>query len=386
MQTHLIASARADAATPELRVDPRPIEQWLHWEERANLIGFRVATAPVDVAVASLPLERVSVLVGARAPAEIVRRFVRDGRVHWPKHPLNRDTSVAFHDAPAGETWQARYTSSRTLAVPLAGAPLFSIKLPTDHPHPDFVQPEKTRLRQEVYDALEFARRVERVDRRLGADARLVVVREVLGVLAPDSESGFLVRDLRPLQDGNYWLPALSIPYSGREIARLHGADFEEFWGHAYAEAVGRTKALLFARYGLQYDTPNPQNILLQLDLRLRPTGVVALRDLGDSEPIVEDDADVTRPWQRLRADLAPETRNSFWAFDEADDCRVDTAVIDAWCDRHDRAYFAELARFFALRDVPATLAEANSFLRSADGERAIAACLVSTRSTPRAA
>jgi hypothetical protein len=386
MQTHLPASARADAPTPELRVDTRPIEQWLHWEERANLIGFRVATAPIDVAVAAIPLERVSVLVAARAPREIVRRFLRDGCVHWPKHPLNRDTSVAFHDAPAAETWQARYTSSRTLAVPGQEAPLFSIKLPTDHPHPDFVQPEKTRLRQEVRDALEFARRVERIDAALGADPRLVVVREVLGALAPESESGFLVRDLRPLQDGSYWLPALSIPYSGREIARAHGAAFEEFWGRAYAEAVGRTKALLFARYGLQYDTPNPQNILVQLDSRLRPTGVIALRDLGDTAPIVEDGLDPALPWLRMSADLAPETRNSFWAFDEADDRKVDPAVIDAWCERHDRAYLAELARFFALGDLPATLAEANALLRSAEGERAIAAAFDGSRPTPRAA
>ncbi len=367
-------------------MDSRPIEQWLHWEERANLVGFRVATAPIDVAVAAIPAERVSVLVAARAPREIVRRFLRDGRVLWPKHPLNRDTSVAFHAEPAVETWQARYTSSRTLAVPVAGAPLFSIKLPTDHPHPDFEQPEKTRLRQEVRDALAFARRVERIDAALGADPRLVIVREVLGALAPDSESGFLVRDLRPLQDGSYWLPALSIPYSGREIARLHGATFEEFWAKSYAEAVGRAKAALFARYGLQYDTPNPQNILLQLDARLRPTGVVALRDLGDTEPIVEDGADPARPWLRLRSDLAPETRNSFWAFDEADDCRIDTAAIDAWCERHDRAYFGELARFFALPAAPATLAEANAALRSPEGERAIAAAFGGERPTPRAA
>src|SRR5262245_32902550 len=38
-----------------------PFEQWLRWEERANLVGFRMAIDPVALEVASIPAERVLV-------------------------------------------------------------------------------------------------------------------------------------------------------------------------------------------------------------------------------------------------------------------------------------------------------------------------------------
>ena len=59
--------------------------------------------------------------------------------------------------------------------VPAApGEPLFSIKLATDHPHPDFHQPEKTRLREEVMDALEWV--------ELGALNKLIDLLKKLGL------------------------------------------------------------------------------------------------------------------------------------------------------------------------------------------------------------
>ena len=45
-----------------------------------------------------------------------------------------------------------------------------------------------------------------------------------IAVSVPGSESAFLVRDLTPMQDGNFYLPALSLPWVGRQIASRHGA------------------------------------------------------------------------------------------------------------------------------------------------------------------
>ncbi len=361
-------AAPIPSAELELELEARPLEQWLRWEERANLLGFRVSTRPVDVTVARIPRKDVCVELATPVPLAIVERFVRAGHVLWPRHPLNRDRGVAFFDAPARETWRARFTSSRTLVIgdAVAGAP-FSLKLPTDHPHPDFLQPEKARLRQEVEDALGFARRVARLDRRLGRDPALVIVRDVLGVRVPGTESGFLVRDLGPLVDGSYWLPGLSVPFCGRALARLHGLAFETLWATAYAEAVGRAKAKLLARYGLEYDTPNPQNILVQLDAALRPTGTIALRDLGDAEQIVDDGEDPAVQELRLRRELRPETRNSFWAFDEADECRIERDTLELWCAHHDRAYLDELARAFGTRERFASADEASRWLLHED-------------------
>ena len=365
--------------SPPLDVDPDPIEQWLRWEEQANLPGFRISMLPVALPVAAIPGERLDVHLADAAPRELERRFLRRGLVLYPKHPLNTDPSVAFFHEPAAETWQARFTSSRTLVV--AGAPgsgLCSVKLPTDHPHHDFLQPEKTKLREEAGDALRWTALFERVDATIGPDRALLMLREVISVMVPGSESGFLVRDLSPLQDGSFYLPALSLPWWGRQIASLHGAGFEEFWAACYAEAVGRAKAKLLTRYGLQYDTPNPQNLLIQLGRDLRPTGVIVLRDLGDLNPVAPLGSPAPAPWTRLHGELKPETQNSFWAFDSADEQRVPGETLARWYERHDLAYQAELRDFFlagapeANGPVPCGFEAWTAFLRSEPGAAAI--------------
>jgi hypothetical protein len=373
------ADQRGCRPSPPLDVDPDPIEQWLRWEEQANLPGFRTSLLPVDLAVAAIPAERLEVHLADAAPRELERRFFRRGLVLYPKHPLNTDPSVAYFDAPAAETWQARFTSSRTLVVTGApGSALCSVKLPTDHPHHDFLQPEKTKLREEADDALRWTALFERVDAAIGPDPCLLLLREVIAAMVPGSESGFLVRDLSPLQDGSYYLPALSLPWWGRQIASLQGAGFEEFWAGCYAEAVGRAKAKLLTRYGLQYDTPNPQNLLIQLGRDLRPTGVIALRDLGDLNPVAPLQAPAPAPWTRLQGELKPETQNSFWAFDSADEQRVPAATLEGWYQRHDRAYQAELREFLLPGGqapdaaAPAGFEAWTAFLRSEPGAGAI--------------
>lgn len=325
-----------------------PLEQWLRWEEQANLVGFRVSTEPQSLEVSELPAEAVTLDIAPGTPTALVRRFLRDGRVLLPKHPLNQDASVVGFDAPVVERWSARFTSSRTLAVVDDPQLPFSVKLATDHPHPDFAQPEKTRLGEEARDAIANSARVARIDAALGPDARLRIARESIVVMVRGSETGFLVRDLRPLADGHYYLPGFSLPWCGRAIAALHGEAFETFWARHYAAAVGRAKALLVARYGLQYETPNPQNLLLQLDARLLPTGQVLLRDVGDANPLCREMGAPDRPWGAPADALRPETTNSFWAFD-SDEMKIPAEVLAEWYAIHDRAYLAELAAFLAL-------------------------------------
>ena len=332
-----------------LQIHPDPVTQWLDWEAQANLAGFRTSTAPVEVAVVSVPREEVEVHILPGAPGEIVDRFIQGERVCFPRHPLNTDTSVAWFEAAADERWTARFTSSRTLALPgpESGARLTSLKLATDHPHPDFHQPEKTKLREEAIGAVDWVRVIARIDRLLEPLEAVALVSEVLVVLAAGRESGFMVRDLRLFQDGHYYLPALSIPFVGPQIARTHGEDFEAFWGRYFAETVGRGKARLFARYGLWYETPNPQNVVVQLARNLRPTGTLVFRDVGDGECATDAFTASEQPWTKLESDLRPETQNSFWAFGEAGDRSVDAAILARWYARHDDAYYAELAGWF---------------------------------------
>jgi len=325
--------------------------QWLLWEEQSNFSGFRTTTLPVEVEVARVERSRVDVRTAGPVSRALAERIFSGDHVLFPRHPLNRDPSVAFRDVAPTEKWRARFTSSRTLVVWDGGQALpFALKLATDHPHTDVCQPEKTQLREEVREALLFAEHVRAVDDRLGRDPALLLLTESIGVSVPGSETGLLVRDLSPLRDGHFYLPAFSIPFVGRAIAASAGESFAAFWGAGYAEAVGRAKAKLLARYGLQYQTPNPQNILVQLDARLRPTGAIVLRDLADTDFVTDAGRECGASWTRLVATLAPETANSFWAFDQAPESPADAATLAAWYARHDRAYLEELRR---QRDLP---------------------------------
>jgi hypothetical protein len=370
-----------------------PVAQWLDWEQQANLVGFRRTTAPVQVDVVAVPRSEVEMHILSGAPAEVLELFLRGDRVLVPRHPLNRDPTVAFSDLPVVEHWTARYTSSRTLAFPGrdSGDALFSLKLATDHPHPDFRQPEKTKLRAEAFDAVGWAWVIARIDELLGPIEGVVLVPEVLIALAAGREAGFLLRDLRLFQDGHYYLPALSLPFVGSAIAHRHGADLESFWGRHFAEPVGRVKARLLARYGLWYETPNPQNLLVQLDRELRPTGKLVFRDVGDGDCCTDAREVRDVPWRRLVSDLRPETRTSFWAFGEAGEHSIAADVLERWYARHDMAYYAELARWFPEiappPDVPGdrALGHWNEALRSDAGQEAVARAFEARRHRARA-
>jgi len=359
-----------------------PVAQWLDWEQQANLVGFRTSTAPVQVDVVAVPRSAVETHALPGAPSDVLDLFLRGDRVLVPRHPLNRDKTVAFSDEPVAERWTARFTSSRTLAFPGedSGDALFSVKLATDHPHPSFRQPEKTKLRHEAIDAITWAWVLDRIDGLLGPiDPEIVLLPEMLIVLVDMRETGFLVRDLRLFQDGHYYLPALSLPFVGRAIAAKHGATFDAFWGRSFAEQVGRAKATLLARYGLWFETPNPQNLLLQLDRELRPTGKLIFRDMGDGDCATDAKEARDVPWTRFEDDLRPETRTSFWAFDEAGEHSIPDSVLVRWYTRHDAAYYAELARWFPEIAPPAEIATErmlehwNHALRSDAGEACVA-------------
>jgi hypothetical protein len=378
VETSAVGRQRSCEEPLELCADP--VEQWLRWEEQSNLVGFRTSTKPVEVAVVAVAPGLVAIEAARDVPPDVLRRFVRGADLLFPRHPLNRDPSVSFYGEPVAERWWCRFTSSRTLVVPAApGQSLISIKLATDHPHPDFRQPEKTRLREEADWSMDWCDPVERIDALLGPDPSIHMVREVVALVVRGSETACVVRDLRLFQDGHHYLPALSLPWVGPQIARRHGEAFAEFWGRHYAAPVGRAKARLFARYGLWYETPNPQNLVIQLDRELRPTGRLVFRDLGDTYCATDAFEATAVPWTRLAGAIRPETENSFWAFGESGERSIAPETLADWYDHHDAAYFGELARHFpTAAPAPATerAARAEAWTRAlqgAAGERAIA-------------
>ena len=164
------AAIRDFDSNEDLVLIPDPIAQWLDWEEQANLVGFRTDTAPVEVALSEIDRAELEVHILPGAPSEIVDRFIRGDKVLCARHPLNQDAQVAWTSTPVDARWSARFTSSRTLAMygSESGDALFSLKLATDHPHPQFFQPEKTKLREEAISAVYWADLLASVDAKIG--------------------------------------------------------------------------------------------------------------------------------------------------------------------------------------------------------------------------
>jgi len=88
-------------------------------------------------------------------------------------------------------------------------------------------------------------------------------------------------------------------------------------------------------------------------------------------------------PFSQLHANLKPETQNSFWAFDSADEQRIADETLARWYAQHDRAYEAELRDHFLPAGPAGRAPEAavpcgyeawTAFLRSARGAVAIRA------------
>lgn len=92
-----------------------------------------------------------------------------------------------------------------------------------------------------------------------------------------------MIRDVNVLNDGHYYLPGHSIPYVGEQLAKLNGLTIDQFMVDHYAGPVGRAYADMLLNFGLRPEYHNPQNVLIQLDRKLKPTGKIVFRDLSDT-------------------------------------------------------------------------------------------------------
>lgn len=113
-------------------------------------------------------------------------------------------------------------------------------------------------------------------------------------------KEGIQVRDLAVLK-GKIYLAPLNIPFVGLDLKEFkseyryfddkletpeHRKIWQDFWKVAYAANLGRAKALLTLRFGLQIINPNQQNFLIEFkeeSTGVKPTGNIAARDLADA-------------------------------------------------------------------------------------------------------
>ncbi len=278
-------NARGASAKFLSRVHRDPLEQWMRWEQTQNEKLNRQDVRPIKVKTAWVPIDReVEILRAGKVPAVIERRFIQRGRVLVPRHPFNTSDQIPFFDEAPTETRRAHLSSSRSVLFRKGRRVLYSVKMPTDYVVKAKQTKGKLRIEEDIRSGIQRSRYVMELDAHLRAAEHFILLHEVLGIVESRSGSGVMVRDLSPLLDGNYYLPAFSIPFVGHSIAKRNGEDFEAFWGKHYLEKMGRVKAELLLRYGIRLENPHAQNMLIQLDRNLKPTGKIVLRDLSDTQ------------------------------------------------------------------------------------------------------
>ncbi len=346
----VLSSGTQQSAAVRNLVQKDAYKQWLLWEQKANLHNYEKPTTTINISLVKVSEEDLHVIKTEDAPENLVNLFkANGGNILWAKHPYNTNPRVPFKDFPEETSLPVYMTSSRSLALDgtLRG---FTIKLATDYPHgPNGeYQPSKVDTNDDVDSALIHSTHVKTVDGAFGSDPMLIILGEVMTISSRVSGIGMVVRDVRATDDGNYYLPAFSIPYVGREIAKISRVPFEEFFGEHYATLLGEAKARLLLRYGLQMFSPNPQNMLIQLNRNLKPTGKLVFRDISDAYLVdvvakglgynkqIERDVAIKYPPQKV---IRPDWSNSSWRFDEAGDKSVDSSTIQQWGQLHDQAY-----------------------------------------------
>ena len=116
-----------------------------------------------------------------------------------------------------------------------------------------------------------------------------------------------------------------------------------------YAELLGRSKAKLMLRYAAQMGTPNSQNMLIEFDQNMNPTGRLVFRDtilieavaegLGESEVLTNDKKIGVENGKSIQ----PYWSNSAWRFDKAGSLSVSANALSDCRSTHDQAYKAEI-------------------------------------------
>lgn len=142
------------------------------------------------------------------------------------------------------------------------------------------------------------AGRNQKADKDISIQTELLSITERDMIRADGKEAfgdGIQVRDLSVLSPDKIYFPPLSIPFVGLDLKSLkrrydgvNDPAWCELWKKCYAERLGRAKAMLLLRYGLQMGSPNAQNFLIEFnrpsgaDGTPTPTGKFVFRDVGD--------------------------------------------------------------------------------------------------------
>ena len=281
------------------------VETLVKMETQANAAGVR-SPNPIAMPHYEIPLSLLKESKIFTLDPEIYKSLVfeKDGvaYVRWVANPEDtkwyKDVENFMKENglnPERKTYFTGYqTASRSYIVedPKSGVQ-FSIKSSTDRTGGAWR--DKKQEFKDGQDIVMISEMVSRLESREGFK-NLVVMNEPLSFGIKSIDQSIVIRELAGLsQKGDkFYIPGFSVLQDqvGQKIAEINGSkNPAEFWSQHYVTPVGKACAEFALRTGLWFDSPHSQNFLVELDLALKPTGRIVLRDLGDvylSEPILK--------------------------------------------------------------------------------------------------
>jgi len=349
--------------------------------EFENVYNRPIYSRPVlNLKMNASPVSKKSInvnLFGSKDQNQILQKilFINPVQVLWFKHPFNTDSSVPYYRQKETDALDVYMSSSRSMIFSLNDE-FYSIRTPTDQPRGVFDSEgyKKTIIGPELKIAIAQMQLVNQVENQFGFTKNVILAKEIAVIQNTVSkkskdvntdDSGYMIRDLSFLKNKNkYYMPAFSVETVGKIIAKKHGEKFSEFWLIRYAENLGRVKAQLLIHYGLHMEFPHGQNLIIELDHHLMPTGRFVLRDIDDMSqytPVLEamnevfneqsvTQINIDRNNQRDDIDLYWR-RFSSRVFTWSEDPHVySKKIYNQWESAHEDAFIKEVAKLLDVR------------------------------------
>jgi len=285
------------ASSPRVWAGPGSdqIERWIKWETEGNT-HRQQSSAAFDLEYFEIPRRLLESEQSEQLEPQVRRALIfrknREEYVRWLIHPEDTlyQTQVAEFLRSRGlsdqrhRRFRAYRTSSRSMIVydPVLKTS-FSAKVSTNTIGGKFE--DKKQSWSGAKESIIAERYLETILSRFSPKYFTMLDEPaVFGIEA--ISQGMMIRSIRPLtKSGKTYLPGFSVLNDkiGREIAEINGeSDPAKFWNEHYNRPLAAALAEFMAMTGMTYEYPHGQNVLVELDEKLKPTGRIIFRDFGD--------------------------------------------------------------------------------------------------------
>jgi len=264
-----------------------PLELLIALEQNINVPPY-FRSVPNDYMSMNLSVPDIPVNIFSDSPT-IEDFFTRENGVLFPQHPLNQSNLSPGFDSNIIKKIEVRSSMSRSFFFRQSTSGttnIWSIKAPTNFVRADAkIREPRANMSTHLNQSRNHMELIRDKDKNSAWSSKHVLIKDSLIVQDEETKNGYLVRDYREIfeDESLLWVPLASLPFFAETLAKLNKMHLPDFYATVLAKPFGELMAELLIKYGMQLETPHGQNILVAFDRDLKPTGKLALRDLGDS-------------------------------------------------------------------------------------------------------